>query len=620
MGRFVRPYAWVSFFLVITVVLPVAMELAVPLALGYVIDQGIVTGDMQAILRGTAVMLVLAFAGAVATLGQGVCRALLSQGLAYDMRNDLFAHIQTFSFANLDQMQTGQLMTRISSDVDLVRMFIGNGLALILRFGLMIIGSMIMLFIIDWQLALIILVLMPLAILVIWLVLRMARPIFVIVQEKLSNLNTVVQENLSGAQVVKAFVRERFEIGQFQTNNEAYMEQHIKVGQLMAIASPTLNLITNIGLVAVIWFGGLSVISGRLSIGELVAFINYLLIGMAPVMMLGNMLTMVSQAETSSTRIWEVLDTRPKIREVTKPHSAPTLSGAVAFSGVSFRYNGGVSGLHDSVSGNGRRGGGLDVLNKVSFSVTPGQRVALLGATGSGKSSLINLIPRFYDADDGQVSIDGIDIRQWDLQTLRRQVGVVLQQTTLFTGTVRENIAFGRPGASMAEVVAAAKAAQAHDFINRMPQGYDSPIVERGANLSGGQKQRVAIARALLISPGILILDDSTSAVDMETEAKIQEALETLMQNSTTFIVAQRINTVLNADQILVLEHGRIAAQGTHTQLMKTSTIYQEIYHSQLGNNHQTNDLMTGNDTTNNYPARNGEANDTQSSGGVTHE
>jgi ATP-binding cassette subfamily B protein len=584
MGRFVRPYTWVSFFLVITVILPVAMELAVPRVLGFVIDQGIIPGDMQAILRGTAVMLILAFAGAVATLGQGVCRALLSQGLAYDMRSDLFAHIQTFSFANLDQMQTGQLMTRISSDVDLVRQFIGHGLALILRFGLMIIGSMIMLFIIDWQLALIILVIMPLAVFIIWLVLRVAQPLFTIVQEKLSKLNTVVQENLSGAQVVKAFVRERFEIGRFQSINSEYMDQHIKVGRIMAIALPVLTLITNLGLVAVIWFGGLSTINGRLSLGELVAFINYLLIGMAPVMILGNMLTMVSQAEASSSRIWELLDTRPIIRQAVAPHKAPTISGAVTFSAVSFKYDGVASTLHDSVSGSSRNTGGLDVLNKISFNVTPGQRVALLGATGSGKSSLVNLIPRFYDADDGQVSIDGIDIRQWDLQTLRQQIGVVLQQTTLFSGTVRDNIAFGRPGASMPEVAAAAKAAQAHDFILRMPEGYDSQVVERGANLSGGQKQRIAIARALLISPAILILDDSTSAVDMETEAKIQKALETLMQDRTTFIVAQRINTVLNASQIIVLEHGRIAAQGTHKQLIETNKIYQEIYHSQLGN------------------------------------
>ncbi len=583
MGRFVRPYAWVSFFLVITVVLPVAMELAVPRALGFVIDEGIVPGDMQAILRGTAVMLVLAFAGALATLGQGVCRAVLSQGLAYDLRNALFSHIQTFSFANFDQLHTGQLMTRISSDVDLVRMFIGNGLALILRFGLMILGSMIMLFIIDRQLALIVLIIMPLAVAVIWIVLHYARPLFTIVQEKLSRLNSAVQENLSAAQLVKAFVRERYEIEQFNEVNDDYMEQHIKVGQLMVLALPILTLLTNIGLVLVIWFGGLSTINGRLSVGELVAFTNYLLIGMAPVMQLGNMLTMVSQAEASSTRLWEVLDVEPMVRSPSLPHKEQTLAGAVSFANVYFHYDGRNTRLHESEQHTGRNTGSLDVFNGVTFDVRPGQRVALLGATGSGKTSLVNLIPRFYDAHGGQITFDGVDIRQWDLHVLRQQIGVVLQQSTLFTGTVAENIAFGRPKATLEAITAAAKAAQAHDFIMRMPNGYDSPLVERGANLSGGQKQRIAIARALLIAPRILILDDSTSAVDMETEAHIQRALKSLMKDRTTFIIAQRISSVLNADKILVLDHGRISAEGTHEELLAESDIYREIYQSQLG-------------------------------------
>ena len=585
-GPFVRPYGLVSGLLILTVILPVAMELAVPRALGYVIDQGIVPANWQAIVQGTSIMLILALAGAVATLGQGICRALLSQGLAYDIRNALFGHIQTFSFANLDQLHTGQLMTRISSDVDLVRMFIGNGLALILRFGLMIIGSLIMLFTIDWQLAILILIIMPLAIIIIWLVLHFAQPLFIVVQEKLSRLNTIVQENLSGAQVVKAFVRERYEIGRFQSVNSDYMKQHIKVGQLMAVALPTLTLLTNLGLVAVIWFGGLSTISGRLSIGELVAFTNYLLIGMAPVMGLGNMLTMVSQAETSANRIWEVLDMQPAVRQARSPKAAREVTGALSFSNVSFHYNGAERQLREAGQNAKYSGGSLDVLNQINFHVAPGEHVALLGATGSGKTSLVNLIPRFYDAAAGQICIDGIEIGQWDLTSLRKKIGIVLQETTLFSGTVAENIAYGRPAAPDEAIIAAARSAQAHDFIMRMPQQYESQIVERGANLSGGQKQRIAIARALLVSPNILILDDSTSAVDMETEARIQAALATFMAGRTIFIVAQRISSVLNADQILVLDHGRIIAQGTHKQLISGSAVYQEIYRSQLGNDH----------------------------------
>jgi len=581
---FVRPYCWVALGLVITVVVPVAMELIVPRALNYIIDQGIELGDMDAIWRGSAFMLVTALVGALATLGQGVCRALLAQGLAYDMRNKLFAHIQTFSFANLDKMQTGQLMTRLSSDVDLVRGFASHGLSLLLRASLMLSGSVVMMFVIDSQLALITLVVLPLASSLIWGLMELARPLFVVVQEKLSALNTAVQENLAGVQVVKAFVRERYEIGRFRRHNAGYMQENIKVGRLMAIALPVLTLLTNLGIVAVVWFGGRDVISSRLTLGELVAFNSYLMIGMAPLMMLGNILTMVSRAEASAARIWEVLDTRPAIKVAAEPHTATALQGQVTFEGVSFHYDGNGNSYQPEATSTPNHLGGRNVLDGITVRVEPGQRVALLGATGSGKSTLVSLIPRFYDVNQGNICIDGVDVRDWDPESLRKRVGVVLQQTTLFSGTIRENIAYGCPDASLDEVIAAAKAAQAHDFILAMPHGYDSLVEERGANLSGGQKQRIAIARALLISPGILILDDSTSAVDMETEVKIQAALDRLMAGKTTFMIAQRVSSVLTADQILVLDHGQISAQGTHTELLDGSPIYQEIYQSQMGN------------------------------------
>ncbi|MCB8985175.1 MAG: ABC transporter ATP-binding protein [Ardenticatenaceae bacterium] len=581
---FIRPYTWIAFFMLVTTVLPVVMELIVPRALRTVIDQGIMPGDMAAIWRGSAVMLITAVIGAIATLGQGYCRAELSQGLAFDLRNKLFAHIQTFSFANLDQMQTGQLMTRLSSDVDMVRMFFSAGLALLLRALLMITGSVVLMAIIDWQLTLVMAVLLPLAGVVIAIVMRLAQPLFVVVQQKLGALNTIVQENLAGVQVVKAFVRERHEIGRFEQYNDDYMTQHITVGRLLAVALPALTILTNLGIVAVVWFGGQSAITGRLSVGELVAFNNYLMIGMAPLMLLGNMLTMVSRADASAGRLWEVLDTEPLVQTAVSPHTSAMLQGAIHFDHVSFHYNGGSDGVPAQAAANGNgRSGGQDVLIDVSFTAEPGQRVALLGATGSGKSSLVSLIPRFYDANQGHITIDGVDVRDWEPEALRKHIGVVLQQTTLFSGTVRENIAYGRPAATLDEVIAAAKAAQAHDFIMALPEGYDSWVEERGANFSGGQKQRIAIARALLVRPGILILDDSTSAVDMETEAKIKAALDDLMSHTTTFIVAQRINSVLNADKILVLDRGRITAVGTHQELLASSPIYQEIYHSQLG-------------------------------------
>jgi ATP-binding cassette subfamily B protein len=605
-SRFVLPYRWALIFGLITTVLPVVMELLIPRLLQYVIDQGVLNGDMGVVWRGSAWMFATAVLGAIATLGQGICRAQLSQGVAYDMRNSLFAHIQSLSFANLDQMQTGQLMTRMSSDVDVVRLFASAGLALLIRAVLMIVGALVMAFITDWQLSLVVVVMLLAAGVIIRQILVSVQPLFGVVQQKLSALNTVVQENLAGIQVVKAFVRERYAVEQFEEGNLDYLRENVRVGRLLALAIPMLAFVTNVGMVGVIWFGGVDVINGRLSVGQLVAFNNYLLIGMAPLLLLSNILAMVSRATVSSERILDLLATPPAIQTAPNAHRDEQIAGAVVFENVSFRYLNGRDGAdlgevavaHNSPARNGNNGAhdgsnnlrgsrNDEVLEDVSFAVEPGQTVALLGATGSGKSTLVNLVPRFYDVTEGRILVDGIDVRQWLPSALRRRVGVVLQQTTLFSGTVAQNIAFGRPDAPMEEIVAAAQAAQAHDFIVALPDGYQSQVEERGVNFSGGQRQRIAIARALLIAPSILILDDSTSAVDMETEFKIQQALETLMAGRTTFIVAQRISSVLKAVQILVLDAGRIAAQGTHRELLTSSPIYREIYQSQMGSHGQ---------------------------------
>ncbi|MCP4375653.1 MAG: ABC transporter ATP-binding protein [bacterium] len=567
MRRFMRPYRWIVGIGLFTVILPVMMELTVPRMLQYIIDRGIRAGNMDAIIKGTMIMLGAAFIGALATLGQGVCRARLSQGVAFDLRNELFTHTQALSFGNLDQMQTGRLMTRLSSDVNVVRGFSSHALSLMLRAVLMITGSVVMLAITDWRLSCVVLVLLCIAFLFIRNLMWKARPLFLLVQQKLAALNTIVQENLAGIDVVKAFVREQFEIERFDEHNRSYMQQQIQVGRIIAVALPVLAIVTNLGTVAVIWLGGLNVIGGRLSMGELIAFNNYVTIGMTPLMLLGNMLTMVSRAESSAARILEVLDSTPRIQSPSAPHYAKDMAGHVAFDCVSFHYDG---------------DGGEEVLDNISIAIEAGQKVALLGATGSGKSTFINLIPRFYDVTGGQLRIHGVDVRDWEPESLRSHIGIVLQQSTLFSGTIRENIAYGKSDAPLDDVMAAAGAAQAHDFIMAMPEGYESDVEARGANLSGGQKQRIAIARALLIAPTILILDDSTSAVDLDTEVKIQQALDILMAGRTTFIVAQRINSVLNADRIIVLDNGRIAAQGSHAQLLHSSPIYQEIYHSQL--------------------------------------
>ena len=577
--RFMRPYLWYLFFGFWATALPVAMELSVPRLLQFMIDEGIRPRQMDMIALGAFWMFVAAIIGALSTLAQGWCRAVVSQGLAFDIRHAVFRHIQSLSFANLDQMQTGRLMTRVSSDVDVVRMFSSAGLALLLRVLLMIIGSIFMLLITDWQLSLIMFAVAGVSAVFIRYLMLQATRLFGVVQLKLGELNTLVQENLAGIQVVKAFVRGRYEIDQFEAGNSDYRERNIEVGVLMAVAMPVLQALTNVGTVAVLWFGGLSVLGDRLTIGELIAFNNYLMIGMSPLLFLGNLLMMAARAEASAERVLEVLDTPPRLQIAAQPHRAERIAGPVTFDNVSFHYT--RRGL--SKSNGAGPVSGEDVLQGISFRAEPGEQIALLGATGAGKSTLVNLIPRFYDVHGGAVTVDGVDVREWDAQALRGQIGMVLQETILFSGSVRENIAFGAAQATLDEVIAAAKAAQAHDFISAMPDGYDSVIEAGGANLSGGQKQRIAIARALLVKPGILVFDDSTSAVDMETEYKIQAALEELAASSTTFIIAQRITSVLGADQILVLDQGRIAERGTHHELLASSRIYREIYESQLG-------------------------------------
>ena len=608
--RYVGPYKWMAVLGLVTTILPVLMELVTPRMVQFIIDQGIRAGDMVAVWQGSGVMLLAALGGAATTIGQGIARAQISQGIAFDLRNDMFRHIQRFSFANLDRMQTGQLMTRVSNDVDVARMFLSAGLALLLRTVLMVIGSLAMMLIIDWQLSLVMVAMLALSGAVIFWLLRVVGPLFSIVQQKLGRLNTQVQENLAGVHVVKAFVREQHEIDLFNVQNQEYMEQNIKVGRYLAVVMPVLLVLTNVGATMAIWRGGLDVIGGRLTIGELVAFSNYMLIGMSPLLLLSNILSMISRAEASAKRIVEVLDTEPAIQAPLSPIVAKEPEGEITFENVSFHYSGSrivvapgssLNGGEDALtrgsmsdgsfangqgtqrSGNGRNGAvGEEVLDGIHLRAAPGQKVALMGSTGSGKSTLVNLIPRFYDAVNGKIRLDGVDVRDWEPTQLRKHIGVVLQQTTLFAGTVRENISYGRPDASMEEVVSASEAAQAHSFIMRMPSGYESMVEARGANLSGGQKQRIAIARALLTKPAVLILDDSTSAIDLDTELRLQEALKEKLDGTTTFLVAQRISSVVDADMILVLDNGKIAAQGTHEELLASSGIYQEIYYSQF--------------------------------------
>jgi ATP-binding cassette subfamily B multidrug efflux pump len=543
-----------------------ATRLVIPRLTQAIIDSGIAGRQLDVVVWAAVGTVGLAVAGSLFSFLQGVLSARTAQGIAYDLRNQLYAKIQSLSFSYHDRAQTGQLLTRATSDVDVVRMFVGMGFIQLLSAVLMMVGSIVLLFATDWQLALIILVLVPLTFGIFGFFASRARPLFKQIQQRLADLNTVLQENLAGVRVVKAFARENYEAGRYIQANQKLFDLNLVVGRLFSMAIPLIFLIANLALLAVYWIGGYQAIAGNLSVGRLVAFATYMLMAFFPMLMLGMIMAMVSQAGASAERVFEILDARSEVVEQPDAVELSAIEGRVAFENVGFRYF----------------TGGERVLKDVNFMAEPGQTVALLGATGSGKSTIVALIPRFYDVTDGRVMVGGYDVRDVTLDSLRRQIGVVLQETTLFSGTIRENIAFGRPEAPFEEIVAAAQAAEAHDFITSFPDGYETTVGERGVTLSGGQKQRVAIARALLLDPRILILDDATSSVDYETEYRIQQALERLMEGRTSFVIAQRIATVLNADQILVLDRGEIVARGTHEELLEESPIYAEIYCSQL--------------------------------------
>jgi len=490
----------------------------------------------------------------------------VSQGVAFDFRNEIFSKIQRLSFTYHDQNQTGQLMIRATDDVEKVRLFIAQGLILAAQSFILLILTLIILFATNWRLTLVVLPVLPLAFVLFVIFGAVSQPLFVKVQQRISALNTTLQESLAGIKVVKAFVREPYEQKRFDEAADNLLAQSLKVSRTFAFLFPVIFLIAQLGQAGILYFGGAQILGGTLVLGEYQKFSLYLAYVFFPMAQLGFIISLMAQAAASSTRIFEILDAKSDVTDKSNAVELPPIQGHVEFKDVTFRYF----------------GSDTPVLQDVSFTAEPGQTIALLGATGSGKTTIINLIPRFYDVSEGGVLIDGYDLRDVTMDSLRSQIGIVLQETNLFSGTIRDNIAFGRSDATMEEVIEAAKAAAAHDFIETFPEGYDTPVGERGTTLSGGQKQRIAIARALLLNPRLLILDDSTSSVDLMTEYRIQKALDNLMHGRTSFVIAQRISTVLNADQILVLDKGQIVARGKHEELMESSAIYAEIYHSQL--------------------------------------
>ncbi len=489
-----------------------------------------------------------------------------SQGIAFDLRNEIFAKVQRLSFSYHDQNQTGQLMIRATDDVEKVRLFIAQGLILTLQAFLLLIVTLIILLATNWQLTLVVLPILPIALVLFMIFGAVSQPLFVQIQIRLSALNTILQENLAGIKVVRAFTREKHEQRRFDAATDSLLEQQLRVARTFSFLFPVIFLIMQAGQALILYFGGREILYNNLTLGDYQKFSLYVIYVFFPLGQLGFIISLMAQAGASATRIFEILDAKSDVTDKPGAQTLEQIQGYVTFKDVTFRYF----------------GSGEPVLQDINFEAKPGMTVALLGGTGSGKTTIINLIPRFYDASDGAVLIDGQDVRDVTLDSLRSQIGIVLQETNLFSGTIRDNIAFGRTDATDDEVIEASKAAAAHDFIMTFPQGYDTPVGERGTTLSGGQKQRIAIARALLLDPRILILDDSTSSVDLITEYRIQKALDRLMEGRTSFVIAQRISTVLNADLILVLDKGQIVASGNHEELMEQSAIYAEIYHSQL--------------------------------------
>jgi ATP-binding cassette subfamily B protein len=567
----VRPYRAAILAAFLLLMLQTGLTMVIPDIIRQVIDTGL--GEQNRDFLGVA---------SLALLGVGVLRAVAPFGVrylaewvashvGYDLRNQMYQHIQHLPFGYHDNAQAGQLISRTIEDVRAIERFTGMGIIEWARILLLMVSILAILLLRSVPLALLGLLPMVPMLLLTTNFGRRVGSYFLAVDQGLGEVSTRLQENVSGVQVVRAFAREEYENERFRTANQALYKARVKVMTEFGKMMPSTMLLVTAGTLLLLWFGGAMVLRGELTVGELVAFNSYLLLLMAPLQQVAWLVNSAGEAEAGIQRTFEVLDMVPAIRSPRDALPLPTLRGRVSFEDVCFSY---ASGKAAALEG-------------IQLDVTPNQIVALIGPTGSGKTSLVNLIPRFYDVSTGAVRVDGIDVRDVDLVSLRRQIGIVLQTSLLFSATIRENIAYGRPEADMEEVIAAAKAAQAHDFITEMPEGYDTVVGERGVTLSGGQRQRVAIARALLMNPRILILDDSTSSVDTQTERLIQKALNTLMQGRTTFVIAHRLSTVHRADLIVVLDNGRIVERGTHTQLLAQGGLYRQIYELQLRDQEQ---------------------------------
>jgi ATP-binding cassette subfamily B multidrug efflux pump len=563
---FVRPYWKQVLLALLALTLLTALKLVVPLIIRLVIDQGLTNGDVRLIVTAALSLLVIGLAGAALIYWQRYQTEIIAAQIGYDLRNRLYNHIQRLPFTFHDHSQTGQLISRTIEDVRSIERFAGNGIVELIHLFMLFTGIVSLLYIANPRLAIIALLPMIPLVLMTTNFGRRIGEYFIAVDNSLGELSSRLQENVLGAQVVRAFAREPHEIKRFNRANRILYDTRITVIGEWSKIMPTSHLLVILSTILILWFGGQLVLAGEMTIGDLVAFNSYLLMLAEPARQLTWLVNMAGEAVAGVKRTFEILDLEPEIKSPPGAIVLPEITGRVEFNNVALAY----------------RGESSHALCEINLTVEPNQVIALIGPTGSGKTSLVNLIPRFYDVVQGEVLVDGNDIREVDLVSLRMQIGIVLQTSLLFSTSIRENIAFGRPQACNDEIYEAAKAAQAHEFILSTPAGYDTIVGERGITLSGGQRQRVAIARALLMDPRILILDDSTSSVDTSTEHLIQKALTQLMEGRTTFVIAHRLSTVKRADLILVMEDGQVLERGTHLELLAQEGLYREIYNLQL--------------------------------------
>ncbi len=565
LARYLKPYLVFALLTPAAMIGEVLVDLLQPKLLSQIVDDGVLLQNMEVIIHTGIIMMLTIVIGGACGVGSAAFSGMASQGFARDLRNDVFEKVMRLSFQQTDKFTTGSLVTRLTADITAIQQLVDFSLRMLVRNLMFLIGGIIMMMQLNVRFGLVVAISLPIEVVIVVVIMRFANPLYSVVAGRLDNVNSVMQENVTGARVVKAYVQEEHETKRFDAANGDLMTANLKVMKLVALLQPLLMIIMNAAVLAIIYIGGLQVEAANLKVGEVMAAITYVTQILHGIMMLSMMFQSISRASASAKRLNEVLETVPAISDGEGDSS--TEKGTVEFRGVTFNYP---------------SSGGRPVLNGINLRIKSGENLAILGATGSGKSSLVNLIPRFYDAVEGEVLVDGANVKSFKLDELRSRIGIVLQKSELFSATAAENISWGDPSADRAAIEQAAEIAKADEFISVMPDGYDTRIAEKGASLSGGQKQRMSIARAVLKKPEILIFDDSTSALDLRTEASLRQRLRESLAGTTVITIAQRIASVKDCDRIAVLDHGRLVGCAPHEELMKSCEVYQDIYRSQV--------------------------------------